>query len=112
MAAAEAGSLSLLKRALTACLGGHVRWEVGDGAGNNFYITLKENGEAYRSLREVHGKWSYVNGEAQIRWDDGAQDAIRRSGSSFQKFAYSAGKSFTDVPDNVTEAHNTSPRPI
>ena len=88
------------------------KWEVGDGAGNNFYITLKENGEAYRSLREVHGKWSYVNGEAQIRWDDGAQDAIRRSGSSFQKFAYSAGKSFTDVPDNVTEAHNTSPRPI
>ena len=53
-----------------------------------------------------------MNGEAQIVWDDGAQDAIRRTGSRFQKFAYSAGKSFTDTPDNVTPAHNLTPKPI
>ncbi len=88
------------------------KWEVGDGAGNNFIITLKENGEAYRSLRNEHGKWVYVNGEARITWDDGPQDAIRRVGSRFQKFAHAAGKSFTDTPDNVTDAHNTTPRPI
>lgn len=88
------------------------KWEVGDGVGNNFYITLKENGEAWRSLGDVRGKWAYVDGSAQITWDDGAQDAIRRSGSRFQKFAYAAGKKFTDQPDNVTDAHNTSPRPI
>ena len=88
------------------------KWEVGDGVGNNFYITLKENGEAWRSLGDMRGKWAYVNGAAEITWDDGAQDAIRRSGSRFQKFAYSAGKKFTDQPDNVTDAHNTSPRPI
>jgi hypothetical protein len=88
------------------------KWEVGDGAGNTFIITLKENGEAYRSLRNEHGKWEYVNGEARITWDDGPHDAIRRIGSRFQKFAYGSGKSFTDDPDNVTEAHNTSPRPI
>lgn len=88
------------------------RWEVGDGSGTTFYITLKENGDAWRSLRDMHGKWVYVNGEAQVTWDDGAQDAIRKVGGRDKKFAYRAGKSFTDEPDNVTEARNTSPRPI
>ena len=88
------------------------KWEVGDGNGNTFYITLNEGGGAFRTLGDVHGHWSYVNGEAQIVWDDGAQDAIRRTGSRYQKFAYSAGKSFTDTPDNVTPAHNLTPKPI
>jgi hypothetical protein len=88
------------------------KWEVGDGSGNNFIITLNENGDAHRSLRSANGKWEYVNGEARITWDDGPQDAIRRVGTRFQKFAYAAGKSFTDTPDNVTDAHNTTPRPI
>lgn len=88
------------------------KWEVGDGSGNTFYITLREDGDATRSLGDVHGKWMYVNGEAQIRWDDGPQDAIRRVGSRYQKSAYSSGKAFTDVPDNVTNARNTTPKPI
>jgi hypothetical protein len=88
------------------------KWEVGDGNGSTFYITLKETGDAYRSLGGVHGKWAYVNGEARVTWDDGAQDAIRKVGGRDQKFAYRAGKAFTDEPDNVTDAHNTSPRPI
>lgn len=87
-------------------------WEVGDGVGNTFTITLKEDGEAWRSLGDMRGKWTYVSGAAEITWDDGAQDAIRRTGSHFQKFAYAAGKKFTDAPDNVTDAHNTTPRPI
>jgi hypothetical protein len=65
-----------------------------------------------RSLHELHGRWVYVNGEARITWDDGAQDAIRKVGSGFQKYAYGAGKSFTDTPDNVTKAQNTTPKPI
>jgi len=60
----------------------------------------------------VHGHWVYMNGEALVTWKDGAQDAIRKVGSKFQKSAYSAGKSFTDIPDNVTDAHNTTPHPI
>ncbi|HEY1903145.1 MAG TPA: hypothetical protein VGG56_11965 [Terracidiphilus sp.] len=88
------------------------KWEVGEGNGDTFYITLEESGNAMRSLGDVHGKWTYLHGEAQIRWDDGAQDAIRRVGSHFQKFAYSSGKLFTDVPDNVTNARNTTPKPI
>jgi len=88
------------------------KWEVGDGSGNTFYITLYDDGHAYRSLRDVGGHWQYVDGEARITWDDGAQDAIRKTGSQYQKFAYSAGKLFTDEPDNVTAAHNTSPHPI
>lgn len=88
------------------------KWEVGDGAGGTFIITLNEDGTAHRTLREINGHWKYVNGEADITWDDGAMDAIRREGNRFQKFAYVAGKTFHDAPDNVTEAHNTSPRPI
>jgi hypothetical protein len=90
------------------------RWLVGEGngSGSTFIITLKEDGNAERSLHDVHGTWSYVNGDALITWDDGAKDAIRRAGSKFQKYAYSADKSFSDEPDNVTSAQNTTPRPI
>jgi len=88
------------------------KWEVGDGSGSTFFITLYDNGDAKRSLREVHGTWVYVDGEARVTWDDGAQDAIRKVGSGYQKRAFGANKSFTDIPDNVTAAHNTTPHPI
>ena len=88
------------------------KWEAGDGNGGTFTITLKEDGEAFRSIGDVRGKWIYVNGEALITWDDGLHDAIRRVGNKFQKSAYASGKSFTDTPDNVTDAHNTTPKPI
>lgn len=88
------------------------KWECGDGNGSNFYITLKESGDALRSIGDVRGRWVYVNGEARVTWDDGAQDAIRKVGSRYQKFAYHQGKSFTDQPDNVTNARLTTPRPI
>jgi hypothetical protein len=83
------------------------KWEVGDGAGTTFYISLFDDGDAKRTLGNVRGKWVYVDGEAHITWDDGAQDAIRRVGGRFQKYAYHMGKSFTDEPDNVTAAKNT-----
>ena len=88
------------------------KWEAGDGGGNNFYITLYDNGEAKRSIGDVHGKWVVVDGEAHITWDDGAQDAIRKVGSSYQKRAFGSNKSFTDTPDNVAPAHTTTPHPI
>jgi hypothetical protein len=88
------------------------KWAVGDGHGRTFYITLDEGGDAQRSMGNMHGKWEYVNGEAQITWDDGARDAIRKVGSNFQKFAYQQGKPFTDLPYNVTSAQNTTPHPI
>lgn len=88
------------------------KWEVGDGSGGTFYITLQENGKAHRTIHEIDGHWYYANGEAQIIWNDGAKDAIRKVGNNFRKYAYSSGKSFTDQPDNEGDAHNTSPRPI
>ena len=88
------------------------KWEVGDGSGGTFYITLNEDGSAWRTLHREHGRWAYVDGEARVTWDDGAQDAIRKVGGHDRKFAYSAGKSFTDQPDNEGEARNTTPRPI
>jgi hypothetical protein len=88
------------------------KWECGDGSGNTFTMILEENGNAHRSIGDIDGKWVYVDGEAHVTWDDGASDAIRKVGSKYQKFAYKAGKSFTDVPANVTEARNTSTHPI
>jgi len=88
------------------------KWEVGDGGGNDFYITLREDGSATRSLGNEHGKWVYMDGDALVTWNDGAQDAIRKVGSKYMKYAYGAGKSFTDSPDNVAPARNTTPRPI
>jgi hypothetical protein len=88
------------------------KWEAGDGNGGHFNITLWDNGDARRSIGNVHGKWTYVDGEAHIVWDDGAQDAIRKTGGRYQKFAYEAGKSFNDKPANVTEAHNLDQKPL
>jgi len=88
------------------------KWAVGDGQGSTFLITLKEDGSAYRSRGDMHGAWSYVNGDALVTWDDGWKDAIRHAGSGFEKYAYSGGKSFNDDPDNVTSARNTTPKPI
>lgn len=88
------------------------RWECGDGNGGTFYIDLKSDGDAWRSIGNMRGRWEYVNGEARVTWDDGAQDAIRKVGSHYQKFAYEAGKSFTDHPNNVAVARLTNPKPI
>jgi hypothetical protein len=88
------------------------KWEVGDGNGFNFFITLEESGDAQRSLHSEHGRWVYVDGEARVTWDDGPKDAIRKVGSHYQKFAYAPGKSFTDTPDNISGARNTAPHPI
>ncbi len=88
------------------------KWEVGDGMGSTFFITLEENGDAWRSLNHEHGKWVYVDGEARVTWDDGWQDVIRKVGSIYQKFAYKAGRSVTDTPDNVDSARYANPRPI
>jgi hypothetical protein len=87
------------------------RWEAGDGAGRIFTITLEENGKASKSLGDSRGQWVWVDGEAHITWNDGWQDAIRKQNGKYFKYAYGAGKSFTDAPDNVTPAHNTTPRP-
>jgi hypothetical protein len=88
------------------------KWEVGDGNGRSFYITLYDDGAARKSLGSARGRWQYVDGEAQITWDDGWRDAIRKVGSGFKKFAFGGGKSFKDKEDNSADAHNTTPHPI
>ena len=87
------------------------KWECGDGSGNNFYITLNEDGTAFRSIGDVRGHWEYVDGEARVSWEDGRKDAIRKSGPQYFKFAYGPGKSFEDDPDNVAHARNTAAGP-
>jgi hypothetical protein len=88
------------------------KWEVGEGNGFNFFITLEADGEAKKSIGSSHGTWTVVDGEARISWDDGWHDAIRKVGAKHEKVAYEPGKSFTDTPSNVTAARNTEPQPI
>jgi hypothetical protein len=86
------------------------KWKVGTSVGGGtFYITLDNHGNATKDLGASHGKWQAVGEEAQISWDDGWHDAIRKVGKKYEKFAYEPGKSFSDSPSNVTEAVNTSP---
>ncbi len=79
-------------------------WKVGDGAGGKFFITLKPDGVARKTLQSERGTWTVVNGEAHIAWDDGWHDIIRKVGSRYEKAAYSPGSSLSGSPNNVTEA--------
>jgi hypothetical protein len=90
------------------------KWEVGVGAfgAGHFFITLEPSGEARKTLGSSHGKWTLVDGEARITWDDGWHDAIRKVGSTYEKRAFAPGKTFSEDPSNVTDAKNTTAEPI
>jgi|ERR1700728_2504077 hypothetical protein len=87
------------------------KWEVGEGNGDTFTITLRDDGTALRSLSDEHGTWQYVDGEAQIRWDDGSNDCIRKVGSWYKKFWYHTDQAFAGTPENVTDARNLTQNP-
>jgi hypothetical protein len=89
------------------------KWEVREGPdGPKFFITLEANGDARKTHGPSHGTWTLVDGEARITWDDGWHDVICKVGTRHEKRAYEPGRSFDDEPSNVTEAHNTTPKPI
>jgi hypothetical protein len=83
-------------------------WTVGDGTGGSFTITLKPDGSAHKTTGGPNGTWTVVNSEAQITWEDGWRDAIRKAGTKFEKAAYSPGHTFSDKPDNVADAQKHS----
>jgi len=88
------------------------KWEVGEGNGGKFVITLDADGEARKTLGPPHGTWTLVDGQARITWDDGWQDAICKVGGGYEKRAHEPGTSFDDRPSNVTVARNMHPQPI
>ena len=88
------------------------KWEVGEGNGDHFFITLNADGTAKKSIGPPHGTWTLVDGEARIAWDDGWHDVIRKIGTKHEKVAFEPGKSFSEKPNNVTAAVNTNPEPI
>src|SRR6266704_4485342 len=88
------------------------KWEVGEGNGFNFYITLEADGEAKKSIGASHGTWTVVDGEARISWDDGWHDVIRRAGIGHEKAAFEPGKTFSDEPTNVADATRIDGEPI
>ena len=88
------------------------KWKVGEGNGGTFFITLDRDGTANKSMGASHGTWTIVDNEARISWDDGWHDAIRKVGAKYEKRAFEPGKSFTDQPENVTDAKRTEAQPI
>jgi len=85
------------------------RWKVGDGAGGTFYITLKPEGKAEKTLGSRDGTWTVVNGEARVSWQDGWHDVIRKVGNKYQKVAFSPGSSLDAEPSNMAQAEYTEP---
>jgi hypothetical protein len=85
------------------------KWEAGDGSGGNFFIKLEPNGEASRSIGAGHGIWTVVGDEARISWDDGWHDVIRKIGDKHEKLAFAPGATFSDKPENVTNARKLEP---
>jgi len=79
-------------------------WRVGDGTGGTFIITLLPNSQAHKTRDSGNGMWAVVDGEARIAWDDGWHDIIRKSGSHYEKDAFSPGSSLSGSPNNVAEA--------
>ncbi len=82
------------------------KWEAGTGSSNGtFFITLAANGEASKTLGASHGTWAIVGDEVHVSWDDGWHDAIRKTDmKKYEKLAFAPGTSFSDGPENVTEA--------
>jgi hypothetical protein len=87
-------------------------WKVGDGMGGYFHITLERDGVASKTLGSTHGTWTVVDGEAQITWDDGWRDAIRKVGSRYQKVAFEPGRTFEDQPNHTATAESIERKPI
>jgi len=107
---ARTTSVELPSEAFSASAGHFLgRWRCGDGAGSTFIITLDRKGRASKSIGSTHGTWEVENGEAHISWNDGWHDAIRKTGSSYEKVAYGPGKTFSDQPDNVADAKSLDP---
>jgi hypothetical protein len=88
------------------------KWRVGDGMGGFFYIVLERDGIARKTLNSPHGTWLVADGEAQITWEDGWRDAIRKVGNSYQKVAYRPGSTFSDPPDHTASAEGVERGPI
>ncbi len=113
---AEIGHLEFSESAASPAVPGRPhfigKWEVGEGNGDHFFITLNSDGTARKSIGSPHGTWTLVDGEARIAWDDGWHDAIRKRGSVHEKVAFEPGKTFDDPPSNVTAARNTELKPI
>jgi hypothetical protein len=89
------------------------KWKVGTGDGvGHFFITLKADGEAAKTLGSSHGTWTMLDGEARITWDDGWRDVIRRAGTGHEKVAHAPGTTFSDASTNVADAVRVDAEPI
>ena len=87
------------------------KWEAAQGDGHSFFITLYDDGRAWKSSGPGDGTWKWIDGEARITWDDGWHDAIVKIGSGDRhlKLGYGPGKTFEGTPSNVGPARNIAP---
>ncbi len=90
------------------------KWEVGMGGGapGTFRITLDRDGKAHKTVGSHSGRWSFVNGEARIEWDDGWHDVIVKVEGHYEKRAYEPGKPYTEKSTNIAEAKRANDQSI
>jgi hypothetical protein len=90
------------------------KWEVGgaNGTAGYFNITLDRDGKARKTINHAKGTWTFVNGEAQIAWEDGWHDVIAQVGNKYEKRAYEPGKPLTDTPSSVSTAKRANDQSI
>lgn len=90
------------------------KWEVGMGGGaaGTFRITLDRDGQAHKTVGSHHGRWTFVNGEARIEWDDGWHDVIAKVEGHYEKRAYEPGKSYSEPTTNIAEARRANDQSI
>ncbi len=81
-------------------------WDVTDGAGKHFQITLDPKGAATSTYKGGEkGMWTIHGDKLQINWSNSWRDFIRAvSNDRYQKVAYAPGASLDGKPTNISRA--------
>jgi len=82
-------------------------WNVKDGKGNPFEITLAADGSAKKTgANKGTGKWKEEANAAVITWDDGWTEKITKEGDQYKRAGFKKGASL-DGPPTFTAGNIT-----
>lgn len=81
-------------------------WAVKDTSGNDFNITLTEDGKASaeRSGEGLSGTWKKDGDAAVIKWVSGWTTKIKKSGNGYTKSAYNEDAALDGEPTHTSAA--------
>lgn len=81
-------------------------WSVKDTKGNDFNITLSEDGKASaeRAGEGLSGTWKKEGDAVVISWQSGWTTKIKKSGEGYMKAAYDKGTALDGDPTHTSDA--------